>query len=178
MHASVHRGYSRSAARGIGFGAISPAPIPRPIRRRADTGDGSDSRPACGRTRLIGGSTSRSELARGGDRQVLVARRLQLVGKGDSYAYRKRCHPGAIAPRWTRERVRAAMRAWQDRYDKPPSSYEWSRTHARAATRRARTRAARGRHFCDCHGPVAQLHAVPEPAQAIAVRRYRANLER
>src|SRR6201982_19419 len=24
-------------------------------------------------------------------------------GKGDAYAYCKRCHPGAIAPQWTRE---------------------------------------------------------------------------
>lgn len=61
----------------------------------------------------MGGSASRSELARGGDRQVLVARRLELVGKGDAYAYPKNC-PGAIAPNWTRERVRDAMRAWQD----------------------------------------------------------------
>jgi hypothetical protein len=26
-------------------------------------------------------------------------------GKGDAYAYCKACHPGAIAPRWTRDRV-------------------------------------------------------------------------
>jgi AraC-like DNA-binding protein len=51
-------------------------------------------------------------------------------GKGDAYAYCKDCHPGAIEQRWTRERVRAAMRAWRDRYGKPPSSYDWSRTHA------------------------------------------------
>jgi len=36
-------------------------------------------------------------------------------GKGDAYAYCKRCHPGAIAPQWTRERVRKAMRAWRAR---------------------------------------------------------------
>ena len=52
-------------------------------------------------------------------------------GKGDAYAYCKRCHPGAIAPRWTRERVREAMRAWRARYGAAPSSYDWSRTHAR-----------------------------------------------
>ena len=52
-------------------------------------------------------------------------------GKGDAYAYCKACHPGAIAPRWTRESVRAAMRAWHDRYGTRPSSYDWSRTHAR-----------------------------------------------
>ena len=34
-------------------------------------------------------------------------------GKGDAYAYCKRCHPGAIAPQWTRERVIEAMRAWR-----------------------------------------------------------------
>jgi hypothetical protein len=68
-------------------------------------------------------------LARGGDRQVLVARRLELVGKGDAYAYPKNC-PGAVAANWTRERVRDARRAWQDLYGAPPSSYDWSRTHA------------------------------------------------
>src|SRR5580704_7640693 len=30
-------------------------------------------------------------------------------GKGDAYAYCKRCHPGAIVRQWTRERVREAM---------------------------------------------------------------------
>src|SRR5450755_757699 len=52
-------------------------------------------------------------------------------GKGDAYAYCKACHPGAIQRRWTRERVLEAMRAWQARYGRLPSSYEWSRTHAR-----------------------------------------------
>jgi AraC-like DNA-binding protein len=52
-------------------------------------------------------------------------------GKGDAYAYCKRCHPGAIKRRWTRELVISAMREWQDRYGRLPSSYDWSRTHAR-----------------------------------------------
>ena len=52
-------------------------------------------------------------------------------GKGDAYEYRKRCRPGAIARQWTRERVRDAMRAWRARYGAAPSSYNWSRTHAR-----------------------------------------------
>jgi Hsp20/alpha crystallin family len=43
-------------------------------------------------------------------------------GKGDAYAYCKRCHPGAIAPQWTRERIREAMRAWRARYGAAPSS--------------------------------------------------------
>jgi hypothetical protein len=33
-------------------------------------------------------------------------------GKGDAYAYCKRCHPGAIGRRRTRERVLEAMREW------------------------------------------------------------------
>ena len=52
-------------------------------------------------------------------------------GKGDAYAYCKACHPGAIERRWTRERVLDAMRDWRDRYGRLPSSYDWSRTHAR-----------------------------------------------
>ena len=65
-------------------------------------------------------------------------------GKGDAYAYCKACHPGAIAPRWTRESVRAAMRAWHDRYGKPPSSYDWSLTHARRRGDEALARLAKG----------------------------------
>lgn len=52
-------------------------------------------------------------------------------GKGDAYAYCKACHPGAIERRWTRARVIDAMCAWQTRYRQLPSSYDWSRTHAR-----------------------------------------------
>jgi AcrR family transcriptional regulator len=52
-------------------------------------------------------------------------------GKGDAYAYCKRCHPGAIERRWTRDRVLDAMREWQTLYDRLPSSYDWSTTHAR-----------------------------------------------
>ncbi len=52
-------------------------------------------------------------------------------GKGDAYQYCKRCHPGAIAPTRTREWVRDAMRAWRALYGSPPSSTDWSRTHAR-----------------------------------------------
>src|SRR5205823_13332802 len=52
-------------------------------------------------------------------------------GKGDAYAYCKRCHPGAIKRRWTRELVIAAMLAWCEHYGRLPSSYDWSRTHAR-----------------------------------------------
>jgi hypothetical protein len=51
-------------------------------------------------------------------------------GKGDAYHYCRRCHPGAATPTWTRARVRKAMRAWAQLYGRPPSSYDWSRTHA------------------------------------------------
>jgi hypothetical protein len=52
-------------------------------------------------------------------------------GKGDAYAYCNARHPGAIARRWTQERVLAAMHEWRARYGRLPSSYDWSRTHAR-----------------------------------------------
>jgi len=51
-------------------------------------------------------------------------------GKGDAYRYCKRCRPGAIRPKWTRELVLAAMLDWLDCYGRLPSSYDWSRTHA------------------------------------------------
>src|SRR5206468_9791856 len=51
-------------------------------------------------------------------------------GKGDAYQYCKRCHPGAIKRKWTRDLVLAAMREWCERYGRLPSSYDWSRTHA------------------------------------------------
>jgi hypothetical protein len=65
-------------------------------------------------------------------------------GKGDAYAYCKSCHPGAIAPQWTCERMRAAMRAWRDRYGTRPSSYDWSRTHASRRGGQALERLAEG----------------------------------
>jgi hypothetical protein len=57
-------------------------------------------------------------------------------GKGDAYAYCHRCQPGAAACTWTRERVREAMRRWAELYGAPPSSYDWSRTHAGATADR------------------------------------------
>lgn len=58
-------------------------------------------------------------------------------GKGDAYAFCRACHPGAIERRWTRERVLDAMRVWLERYGRFPSSYDWSRTHARRRGGRA-----------------------------------------
>ena len=52
-------------------------------------------------------------------------------GKGDAYEYCKGCHPGAAARALTHEAVRVAMRRWRSLYGAAPSSYDWSRTHAR-----------------------------------------------
>jgi AraC-like DNA-binding protein len=66
-------------------------------------------------------------------------------GKGDAYAYCKACHPGAIERRWTRELVLVAMREWRKRYERLPSSYDWSRTHATRRGGEALERLASGR---------------------------------
>src|SRR6201994_3728590 len=65
-------------------------------------------------------------------------------GKGDAYAYCKACHPGAIERRWTRALVISAMREWRSRYGRLPTSYDWSRTHARRLGGEALERLARG----------------------------------
>src|SRR6201986_4716933 len=46
-------------------------------------------------------------------------------GKGDAYADCGASHPDAIKPRWTRERVLAAMREWRGRHGRLPTSYDW-----------------------------------------------------
>jgi hypothetical protein len=53
-------------------------------------------------------------------------------GKGDAYEYCKDCHPGAIARRRSHEWVLVleAMRDWETRYGRLPSSTDWSVTHA------------------------------------------------
>jgi hypothetical protein len=48
------------------------------------------------------------------------------------------------SPRWTRERVLEAMGAWRARYGRLPSSYDWSRTHARRRGGEALERLAGG----------------------------------
>ena len=65
-------------------------------------------------------------------------------GKGDAYAYCKACHPGAVERHWTPERVLAAMIEWRLRYGRLPSSYDWSRTHARRRGGEAVARLAEG----------------------------------
>src|SRR3954467_4450595 len=65
-------------------------------------------------------------------------------GKGDAYLFCHRCRPGAAARTWTRERVREAMRAWAELYGLAPSSYDWSRTHARRRGAQAMRRLGTG----------------------------------
>ena len=69
-------------------------------------------------------------------------------GKGDAYRHWKRYRPGAIARRWTEQVVLDAMRDWQTLYGRLPSSYDWSRTHARrrGGQRFGGWRAGSGRH--------------------------------
>jgi hypothetical protein len=85
-------------------------------------------------------------------------------GKGDAYAYCKRCHPGAIERRWTRELVISAMLEWRDRYGRWPSSYDWSRTHARRRGERALRRLADGQW------PAASVVSVVFESWAVARR--------
>jgi hypothetical protein len=72
-------------------------------------------------------------------------------GKGDAYAYCKARHPGAIARRWTPSLIVEAMRVWRARYDRLPSSYDWSMTHARHRGREALERLMKG------HWPAASV---------------------
>ena len=65
-------------------------------------------------------------------------------GKGDAYEYCKGCHPGAAARALTSEAVREAMRRWRSLYGAAPSSYDWSRTHARERGRRGSRAPERG----------------------------------
>jgi AcrR family transcriptional regulator len=83
-------------------------------------------------------------------------------GKGDAYAYCKRCHPGAIQPESTRELVILAMLEWRDRYGRWPSSYDWSRTHARRRGEHALGRLAGG------HWPAASVVSVVFGSWAVA----------
>jgi hypothetical protein len=65
-------------------------------------------------------------------------------GKGDAYAYCRAWHPGAIERWWTRERVLQAMLDWRAGYGRLPTSYDWSRTHARRRGGEELTRLGRG----------------------------------
>jgi AraC-like DNA-binding protein len=95
-------------------------------------------------------------------------------GKGDAYAFCKRCHPGATERRWTRELVIEAMCKWRSRYGRLPSSYDWSRTHARrrgscprAVGLRRMAGRERGQPACSEPGPPPGR---PRTARACALR--------
>jgi AraC-like DNA-binding protein len=89
-------------------------------------------------------------------------------GKGDAYAYCKACHPGAIERRWTRGRVVDAMLEWRSRYGRLPSSYDWSRTHARRRGDEALKRLSE----CDwpSAGAVTGVYGTWKSARAAAVK--------
>ena len=92
-------------------------------------------------------------------------------GKGDAYAYCKACHPGAIARRWTPELVLEAMREWRVRYGRGPSSYDWSRTHARRRGGEALARLAQGEW--PAASVVTRLFGTWRDASAVATQRAR-----
>ena len=84
-----------------------------------------------------------------GDRKRSRRVREGGVGKGPARAPRRRrtsagCHPGAAGRALTREAVREAMRRWRSLYGAAPSSYDWSRTHARERGREAVARLSAG----------------------------------
>ena len=90
-------------------------------------------------------------------------------GKGDAYAYCKACHPGAIERHWTPERVRAAMIEWRSRYGRLPTSYDWSRTHARRRGGEAVARLAEGEW--PAASVVTRLFGTWSAARAVAAQR-------
>jgi AraC-like DNA-binding protein len=89
-------------------------------------------------------------------------------GKGDAYAYCKACHPGAIERRWTRERVLAAIAEWRSRYGRLPSSYDWSRAHARRRGGEALERLSTG--DWPSAGVVTAVYGSWKAARAVAAR--------
>ena len=59
-------------------------------------------------------------------------------GKGDAYAYCKRCHPGAIAPKWTRKGfAKRCSRGERGTAPSRPRTTGRGRTHAGAAATRS-----------------------------------------
>jgi hypothetical protein len=68
---------------------------------------------------------------------------LRRAGQPHAYESCTVCHPGGDRYGVAAARVLDAMRAWQSRYGRLPSSYDWSRTHARRRGGQS-ARAARG----------------------------------
>ena len=64
--------------------------------------------------------------------------------QGRATAYRKACHPGAIEHAGPGSACSTPMPEWRRRYGRLPSSYDWSRTHARRARGEALKRLAEG----------------------------------
>ena len=85
-------------------------------------------------------------------------------GKHDAHVYCHHCRPGAAAPQWTRERIRDALRRWAERYGHAPSSYDWSRTHAR----RRGEQALRRLETDDWPAPATVIRVYGTWAQALA----------
>jgi len=80
-------------------------------------------------------------------------------GKGDAYAYCKRCRPGAIQRKWTRERVIAAIGAW------------WALRPATGPDPGVRLLATGGRH----HPSADTAEAVAHKHQARRLNRFATN---
>ena len=59
------------------------------------------------------------------------ARTAPRGGRNSAYTHCHNCRPGAATRRWTQERILEAMRQWREKYGELPTSYDWSRTHAR-----------------------------------------------
>jgi hypothetical protein len=68
--------------------------------------------------------------------------RSRATARGTPTATARACHPRSIQPRWTCDLVIRAMREWCARHERLPSSYDWSRTHARQRGREALERLA------------------------------------
>ena len=84
-------------------------------------------------------------------------------GKGDAYEYCWQCRPGAAEPRWTREMVRDAMRAWTSRYGHGAVVLRLV-ANSRAPARRRGARASRGRQVARSrhgHRPLRNLGGGP-----------------
>jgi hypothetical protein len=129
-------------------GGRTGAPLPRG-RGPVDRADCRSPRPLAGHRQ---GVLLRPDRRQGARRQGTLCRRVPRLRRLHATAERQgRClrllqalPPGAIERRWTRERVVEAMLAWRRHYGRLPSSYDWSRTHARRRGGDALARLAEG----------------------------------
>ncbi len=119
-------------------------PLCRPRRSLAQTAPFRAEQEPRGRGGSRGGGATLGPARYGGVCRGCGAYTQPRNGKGDAYAYSEACHPGAIERRWTRGRVIDAMCEWRSRYGRLPTSYDWSRTHARRRGREALERLGAG----------------------------------